>query len=140
VPDELVVLCRNCVLQQAISPEDEVRKRQVFKRLGTEHPVCLHCAQLDWRCFEADHIARRAYDGQTGLLCANCHRKKTDPADNKRQPDDAPLLERVGRYLDGLADFLAAIVAKLREFARDLRKALPECPPPWGTGPGQPAT
>lgn len=110
----------------------ERRKQRALQRLGTDDPQCATCGEVDWRCLELHHIAGRAYDDGEVILCRNCHRKLSDPSENGDAPADPPLLERVGRFLLGLAALLLMVVAKLSAFGNDLLAAAPYCPAPYG--------
>lgn len=93
----------------------ERRKQRRLEELGTQTPYCPACGEGDWRCFELHHIAGRAFDPLMVAICANCHRKLTD--DQKDHPAKTPAadpeLERIGRFLVGLADLFRLIVEKL---------------------------
>ena len=95
-------------------------------------PRCVVCGESDWHCLEGHHVAGKANDGLAVILCRNCHRKQSDPTDNARASADPPLLERIGHFLLGLAELLAAIVAKLREYGRLALEGVHRCPPPYG--------
>ncbi len=110
----------------------ERRKQRALQRLGADDPQCMTCGEADWRCLELHHIAGRAYDDSTVILCRNCHRKLSDPSENRDAPTDPPLLERVGRFLLGLAALLLMGAAKLTAFGNDLLAAAPHCPAPYG--------
>lgn len=110
----------------------ERRKQRALQRLGTDNPQCVTCGEADWRCLELHHVAGRAYDDSTIILCRNCHRKLSDASENTAAPSDPPLLERVGRFLLGLAALLLMLAAKLKVFGDDLLAAAPHCPAPYG--------
>ncbi len=110
----------------------EQKKQRAILRLGTDDPRCATCAEPDWRCLERHHVAGRAYDESAVILCRNCHRKLSDPSENRDSPADPPLLERVGRFLLGLAALLLMLAAKLKSFGDDLLAAAPHCPAPYG--------
>ncbi len=110
----------------------ERRKQRALQRLGTDDPQCVTCAEADWRCLELHHVAGRAYDDSTVILCRNCHRKLSDPSENGDASADAPLLERVGRFLLGLAALFLMLAAKLNALGDDLLAAAHHCPAPYG--------
>jgi hypothetical protein len=110
----------------------EQKKQRALQRLGTDHPQCVICGEADWRCLELHHVAGHAYDGSTVILCRNCHRKLSDPSENRDVPADPPLLERAGRFLLGLAALFFMLAAKLKSFGDDLLAAAPHCPTPYG--------
>lgn len=123
---------------QAPIPEDremERRKQAAFRRLGTDHPVCVMCGETDWRCLELHHIGGKAFDDSTGILCRNCHRKLSDPCENQAMPQNPPIIEKIGNLLIGLAEFLIAIAARLKEYGRQLLDAVAVCPRPYGAVP-----
>lgn len=97
----------------------ERRKQQRLAKLGSNNPICGACGENDWRCLEAHHPAGFGRDEATVNLCFNCHRKVSD--DQRDHPSfDAnaePNLDRIGHFLLGLADMLALVVEKLKEFA-----------------------
>lgn len=110
----------------------ERTKQRALQRLGTDDPRCMTCGEPDGRCLELHHIAGRAYDASTVILCRNCHRKLSDPSENRDAPADPPLLERVGRFLIGLAAFFLMLATKLKVFGDDLLAAAKHCPAPYG--------
>ncbi len=110
----------------------ERRKQRSLQRLGTDDPQCVTCGEADWRCLERHHIAGRAYDESTAILCRNCHRKLSDPSENRDAPADPPLLERVGRFLLGLAALFLMLAAKLKAFGEELLAGALVCPRPYG--------
>ncbi len=112
--------------------ERERRKRRAAQRLGTDRPQCATCGEDDWRCLERHHLAGRAYDGTTVILCRNCHRKQSDPSANGEAPADPPTLERIGRFLLGLAALLLMLAAKLKAFGEELLAGARVCPRPYG--------
>lgn len=110
----------------------ERRRQRALQRLGTDDPQCATCGESDWRCLELHHIAGRAYDESTAVLCRNCHRKLSDPGDNRDAPADPPLLARAGQFLLGMAALLLMLAAKLKTFGNDLLAAAKHCPAPYG--------
>ena len=96
----------------------EKRKQSRLEKWGTQHPACCMCGETDDRCLEAHHIAGRKYASETGLVCRNCHRKLSDTQKDHPQQcaDDPSMLERIGHFLLGLADFFAILATKFREF------------------------
>lgn len=110
----------------------ERQKQRALERLGTQHPVCLLCGEDNYRCLELHHVAGQAYDQITGILCRNCHRKLSDPTENRCAPDDPPLMERIGYLLLGLAQFLLALAERLTQAGQELLHGVAVCPPPYG--------
>lgn len=102
--------------------DEEFRRRQMrrLQQLGTGDPRCGVCGEDDWRCMEQHHVAGRTHDDATVYLCSNCHKKVSDPQRDhpKAPPGSDPVLERIGRFLLGLADLLLLIVWKLIEFGQ----------------------
>ena len=96
----------------------EKRRQNRLEKLGTQRPVCCRCGEHDDRCLEAHHIAGRAYADDAVIVCRNCHRKLSDAQKDHPQQwvDDPSMLERIGHFLLGLADFFAILATKFREF------------------------
>lgn len=117
---------------QSVDMDRERKRQRALHRLGTDDPRCITCGEADWRCLELHHIAGRAYDERTVILCRNCHRKLSDPSENGDAPTDPPLLERVGRFLLGLAALLLMLAARFKTFGDDLLAAARYCPAPYG--------
>ncbi len=112
--------------------DDELRSEAAFRRLGTRTPRCVICGEEDWRCLEKHHIGREAFNAEQVILCRNCHRKQSNPADNALAPTTPPLMERIGQFLIGLVDLLLALLPKLREFGEELLRGAAACQWPWG--------
>ncbi len=120
--------------------EREKRRQRAYERLGSDNPRCLHCGESDWRCLERHHIAGRAYDDETVVMCRNCHRKLSDSQKDhppKVSEGEPSLLECVGHYLLGLADLFEMLVARFRELGRMLIGAAGGCPRPYGVRGGE---
>ena len=100
----------------------EKRHLRALERLGTSHPVCVACGEDDPRCLEAHHIAGRAFDDQTALVCRNCHRKLSDEQKDHPPKIESPPspLEALAHYLLGFGDLLHLIADRLKQFAREL--------------------
>jgi hypothetical protein len=113
----------------------ERRQQRALQRLGTDQPQCVVCGEADWRCLELHHLAGRAYDAGTVILCRNCHRKQSDPTANTDAPAEPPLLERIGRFLLGLAALFLMLAAKLKTFGEELLAGSRSCPRPYGWQP-----
>ena len=98
--------------------DEEDRKQQRLRRLGTQAPICAACGETHPAVFEQHHIAGRKQSDDVARVCANCHRKLSD-----KQRDHVPNGSRepvgplagIGHYLLGLADLLAMIVEALRK-------------------------
>jgi hypothetical protein len=103
--------------------DEEDRRQQRLRRLGTQNPICVPCGETHPAVFEKHHLAGRKHHDDQALVCANCHRKLTD-----KQRDHVPSARaqpnrqsaRIGHYLLGLADLLAMIVNTLRKFGAQL--------------------
>ena len=100
----------------------EIRRQRALDRLGTNTPRCTHCGECNPHCLEAHHIAGKAFDDETVIVCRNCHRKLSDeqkdhPGRASTPPDP---LDRMGHFLLGLADLFRMLVGRLEEFGRDL--------------------
>jgi hypothetical protein len=100
----------------------EKRRQSALERLGTQTPRCPLCGETDWRVFDNHHVAGVAYDDFTARLCRNDHRKVSDSQkDHPQQKGEPPsLIEAVGHFLLGLADFFEELFKKLREFGEAL--------------------
>jgi hypothetical protein len=99
--------------------DDEDRRQQRLRRLGTQNPICVACGESDPAVFEQHHIAGKRHSDDVALVCANCHRKLSDKQRNHVQAGTAPPKRSsatIGHYLLGLADLLALIVEALRNF------------------------
>lgn len=97
----------------------ERRKQARLDKLGTNAPRCVHCGENDQTCLEAHHVAGRAYDPDTMILCRNCHRKLSDmQQDHPRRIGTPPTSnEKIAHFLLGLADMFELLIRKCREFA-----------------------
>lgn len=104
------------------SKAKEIRKQNRLERLGDNHPMCSTCPQEDWRCFQDHHIAQEAFDDTLIRECLNCHAiLSDDQIDHPKQIGEPPhILETIGHFLLGLADWMALLLAKLREFGERL--------------------
>ena len=98
----------------------ERRRQSALERLGVKNPACIYCGETDPLILERHHIAGRAYDRSTVVLCRNHHRKLSD-----QQKDQPPKIteipdgvESIAHFLEGLADLFELLVGKLREFAK----------------------
>ena len=104
------------------SDDHERRKQDRLHRLGTNSPRCAICGNADWRVIEEHHPAGRKQHKITIPVCANCHKilsdDQKDHSATERGADD--VLARIGHFLLGLADMLAAILEHLYEFGETL--------------------
>ena len=95
----------------------EKRRRRHIVRLGFADPRCLFCDEDDVRCLQLDHTDGIEFaKKEVWPLCANCHAKRTDRQKDHPPKDADPTdpLERVGRHIEGLADYLEMEVTRLR--------------------------
>jgi hypothetical protein len=100
----------------------EKRLRRNVERLGVDDARCLFCPEDDPRCLEKDHIAGRAHSDDVVILCANCHRRRTD-LQKDHPPKQAPqkeTMEVIGRFLLGVADFFEMLVGLFRQYGETL--------------------
>lgn len=107
----------------SIEPADhEARKQRRLRLLRSNEPRCATCGEQRWQALELHHVAGRAHDGATIILCRNCHRLASDAQCNhpRSQASIDPHMEMIGRFLLGLADMLRIIVEKLAEFGQTL--------------------
>ena len=101
----------------------EDRLEQLYRRLGTRHPICLGCCETSPFCMEQHHIAGKKHHGDISIVCRNCHRKLTVqqlyhvPPDT---PEPTGELVTIDRYLLGLCDLLEMVVATLQKFDESL--------------------
>ena len=100
----------------------EARRQRALERLGTNHPRCARCGENDPLALELHHIAGRAFDGSTIILCRNCHRKLSDWQKDHPSPiTEIPgAEEKIAHFLFGLADLFELLIDKCREFALEL--------------------
>jgi hypothetical protein len=99
--------------------DEEDRKQQRLRRLGTQTPVCIACGVSDPTALERHHIAGRKHHNDTGTVCRNLTDRQLDHIPSSSPEAHGPLAA-IGRYLLGLADFLLMIVDTLREFGLQL--------------------
>jgi hypothetical protein len=101
---------------------DERLERQ-YVRLGTRNPICVGCGERNPFCLELHHLGGQKHHQDISIVCRNCHRKLTDQQQDHAGGEEAARDSRpetIGRYLLGLCDLLALILATLREFGRCL--------------------
>lgn len=96
----------------------EKRRRRHLERLGFENARCLFCGEDDIVCLHLDHIDGREFSDAVWPLCANCHARRThlqkDHPPKNAEPTDP--LERIGRRIEGHADYLEMSVTRFREY------------------------
>lgn len=96
----------------------EKRRRKHMERLGFPDPRCLFCDEDDVRCLHLDHVAGQEFSDDVWPICANDHARRTDLQKDHppKAADPGDNLEVIGRFSEGLADFLEMAVTKLREY------------------------
>ena len=103
-------------------PDKNTRKQQAHQRLGTRKPKCVICGEEDRRTLDKDHVAGRKHSDVVFILCANCHRKRTDS--QKDQPPSVPGpvsdLEQKGRTVLGVIEHARELCDLLEPIAKDL--------------------
>jgi hypothetical protein len=104
---------------------NDPRRLKACQRLGDEHPECSVCGEADPLDLELHHVAGRAYDDMTVILCHKCHRKVSNPADNLPAEPNPTLTQQVGHFLIGLAELLQLLAERLLEFGRSLLALTP---------------
>ena len=94
------------------------RTRRKHEYFGTIEPACSVCGENRVALLEKHHIAGRAYDPATMILCKNHHALMTEfQKDFPAGADDSPnALECIGRMLLNLAELFAILVEKFKEF------------------------
>ena len=96
----------------------EKRRRKHLERVGFPNARCLFCGEDDKVCLHLDHIDGQEFSDALWPLCANCHARRThlqkDHPPKDAQPTDD--FERMGRIVEGHADYLEMAVTRLREF------------------------
>lgn len=94
------------------------RARRARERLGAVEPACAICGEDRPTILEKHHIAGRAYDPATMILCRNHHGLMSDAQkDFPGDPEATDIyLDAMGRMLLNLAELLAILVQKFREF------------------------
>ena len=99
----------------------ETRRQNALDRLGTIIPAARFAAK-HWRCLEAHHVAGRAYDEFTTIVCRNCHRKLSDVQKDQPPKADDPScpLMRIGHFITGLGEFLRLLAEQLCKFGGEL--------------------
>jgi hypothetical protein len=99
--------------------DEEDRKQQRLRRLGTRTPCCVGCGETNPVVFEQHHIAGRKHSDDMATVCLNCHRKlshkQRDHVPSGAKEPTGPLAT-IGHYLLGLADLLALMVEALHKF------------------------
>lgn len=106
--------------------DDEDRKQQQLRRLGTQNPSCVICGESDPAVLEKHHIAGRKHHDDLAIVCRNCHGKLSDKQRGRatsHPPDPPGMSSTIGRYLLGLADLLEMIIEALRRFGKWLIEA-----------------
>jgi hypothetical protein len=100
----------------------ERRKQAALERLGTNNPRCICCGEDHWECLELHHMGGKNNSEFTVIICRNCHRKLSNLQKDHPKQDQPPkdLLEAIGIFLLGLADFFLLLIDKLKEFGHAL--------------------
>lgn len=113
---------------------EAIEKTKAARKNGGYGLSCVVCGESHPRTIEMHHLAKKGYGDDLVPLCANCHRKATDPEDNKKPPANPALLEQIGMWLMGLVALLGLLVDKMYDFASVLLEAAKVCPEPYGYG------
>ncbi len=94
------------------------RRRRHLERIGFHNAQCIFCGEDDYVCLHLDHIDGREFSDVLWPLCANCHAKRTHLQKDHPPKGAMPTepLERSGRFVEALADYLEMSVTRLREF------------------------
>jgi len=111
--------CANCLMKILALEKPELLQERISKleKLGLKNCRCL-CGESHPLCLEVEHIDGQKFSGKVGVLCRNCHLKRT-----ARQ-----LSEHAGFWLDSkiplvieinkigsVVDYLEFAAAHLRE-------------------------
>ena len=105
-----------------VYPEQHTRKQQAHQRLQSRTPKCAICGEADWRCLEKDHLAGRKFTEELIVLCANCHKKRTDSQKDQPPTVSGPITEqeRKGRTVLGVVEHARQLCDLLEPLAREL--------------------
>jgi hypothetical protein len=101
--------------------ERERRLQQALDRLGVNDPKCVICGNDKPFCLERHHPAGRANHDDTYITCKNDHAiLSNEEKDHSRTKAPLTKSQVIGKYLLGLADMLALVVERLKEFGTRL--------------------
>lgn len=109
---------------------EEKRRQRRKNELGSLKPKCAMCGEEDIttllratkaeRTFLEEHHIAGGHQGETILLCRNCHAKETDKQlnwpDGVISPNRTPEMNAIG-FLFGLADLLEFMAKLVYKFA-----------------------
>jgi hypothetical protein len=115
-------LCPNCGADRCHDPAREPAMVERFLTAGFPDPGCVVCGEKRiWR-LELDHIAGQKHDDACSPLCGNCHADRTFLQSLEPPGGDNPqnVLERIGRWLLGIAEWFELIIEKLYYFGEYL--------------------
>ncbi len=115
--------------------DKERREIKAYRRLGEWDAACVACGESNPHCLDRHHLAGRKYSPDTVPMCKNCHIKLTDAQLDHPNPaakSEPVQLERIGRYLLGVAALLGMVAAALAAYGYELIEAAAHCPPPYG--------
>ncbi len=102
-------------------PDNETRREQNYRRLGTRNPICVGCGYCNSpAAMELAHIAPRKFHDDAVVLCSTCHREQSDTdKDYSYAPQtNNPQMETIGRYLIALSEFFQMLARTTAEFGR----------------------
>lgn len=114
---------------------EEKRREADYRRLRTRNPVCLTCGYMKHpAAMEFSHVAPRKFHDDGGVQCSNCHREVSDKEKEfSYAPTTAnPMMEKIGRYLLALSEWLTRIGVTLEEFGKWLLAQAPHVLPHKG--------
>jgi hypothetical protein len=115
-------ICRNCLADRQYDPACEAEMRERFRRAGFPEPQCVACGETRiWR-LELDHVAGQKHDATCSPLCCNCHAERTFMQNLEPPGGENPqnVLEVIGRWLLGIAEWFELIGQKLYQFGEFL--------------------
>ena len=115
-------ICGNCLADRRHDPGHDNGNRERFRIAGFPDPRCIACGEDKvWR-LELDHIAGQKHDDSCAPLCCNCHAERTFMQSYQPAGGENPqnVLEVIGRFIIGIAEWFELIKEKLYEFGEYL--------------------
>lgn len=91
-----------------------MRRLQALGVADEADATCANCGERRVECLELHHVAGRYFADETVILCANCHRCVSDPAEDQKTPKEA--IPEI-RFLQGWRDLLEERIRHLQSRA-----------------------